>query len=266
MARIIRRSSSQRVKIYQYRELKRMAARGKLDRDVLEKIHSDWSEGACSDDYWHEYLLGEDYWKAALAQIGFGYPDIRFSGFWSQGDGASFTAQVDAALLLQFLAEPVAGEDCIKPAAGTFWRTPSGEDWRAYLVHKCGGVAFNPKFAKLVPLAHRGWLTATVERGSHHYAHERTCRFEANFEDRGEPARKADGSPDWGTWISEQPRTYALFEEFQATGEQLRLDLCRAIYKSLEEEYEYQTSVEAMEESLDGQEAWFYESGKRYRY
>jgi hypothetical protein len=40
---------------------------------------------------WQEFLL--DDWKERLEAMGFEKPEIRFSGFWSQGDGASFTAK-----------------------------------------------------------------------------------------------------------------------------------------------------------------------------
>ena len=39
---------------------------------------------------WHEFTL--DDWKQRLEEMGFSEPDISYSGFSSQGDGASFTA------------------------------------------------------------------------------------------------------------------------------------------------------------------------------
>ena len=42
---------------------------------------------------WHDCEL--DYWKERLAEMGFMDAEIQFSGFWNQGDGASFTANVD---------------------------------------------------------------------------------------------------------------------------------------------------------------------------
>jgi len=44
-----------------------------------------------SDSYWSEYILEEG--KKGLERIGFSDPEISFSGFGSQGDGASFTSK-----------------------------------------------------------------------------------------------------------------------------------------------------------------------------
>jgi len=50
---------------------------------VLDKL------GDINVDFnWYEDEL--DYWKERLAEYGFRYPEIYFSGFWSQGDGACF--------------------------------------------------------------------------------------------------------------------------------------------------------------------------------
>lgn len=43
------------------------------------------------NNYWFEDIL--ENWKEHLKEYGFTEPEIRFSGFWSQGDGASFTSK-----------------------------------------------------------------------------------------------------------------------------------------------------------------------------
>lgn len=43
------------------------------------------------NNYWFEGTL--ESWKERLMEYGFIEPDIRFSGFWAQGDGASFTSK-----------------------------------------------------------------------------------------------------------------------------------------------------------------------------
>lgn len=47
-------------------------------RDI--NVSYDWSQDVC------------EFWKEKLDSLGYPGADIRFSGFWSQGDGASFTA------------------------------------------------------------------------------------------------------------------------------------------------------------------------------
>lgn len=56
-------------------------------------------------------LTGDDWWEYAISnrldelrEMGFLEPDIEFTGFWSQGDGASFTCDgVDLPVLLKHL-------------------------------------------------------------------------------------------------------------------------------------------------------------------
>lgn len=41
---------------------------------------------------WYDFIY--DDWKETLENAGFINPEIHFSGFWSQGDGACFDAAV----------------------------------------------------------------------------------------------------------------------------------------------------------------------------
>jgi hypothetical protein len=60
-----------------------------LDDRAKENARSWWREGAADYEWWD--FIYED-WKEWLERAGFSGPDISFSGFSSQGDGASFTA------------------------------------------------------------------------------------------------------------------------------------------------------------------------------
>lgn len=55
------------------------------------KDHARSKYGGVLDSHWSEHILDE--WKAELEDMGFGRVVISFSGFYSQGDGASFTAE-----------------------------------------------------------------------------------------------------------------------------------------------------------------------------
>lgn len=62
-----------------------------------------------------------DQMKEDLTAIGLGDIDIRYSGFWSQGDGLSFTAQVDdMPLFCKHIGVP-----CIQDVEVSFYRTTS---------------------------------------------------------------------------------------------------------------------------------------------
>jgi len=62
-----------------------------LDNRAKEAARTWYREGNFDNNIWSETTLEE--WKEALEQMGFSDVEIDFSGFWSQGDGASFTAK-----------------------------------------------------------------------------------------------------------------------------------------------------------------------------
>lgn len=62
-----------------------------LEASAKERAKQWWAEGSGDDNWWYETTLDEA--KEGLSKIGFSDPDISFSGFGSQGDGASFTSK-----------------------------------------------------------------------------------------------------------------------------------------------------------------------------
>lgn len=60
-----------------------------LDASAKEKAIEWYNSADFGDNFWSEHTIEE--WKAELTEMGFNDPDISWSGFWSQGDGASFT-------------------------------------------------------------------------------------------------------------------------------------------------------------------------------
>lgn len=46
---------------------------------------------------WYDFEF--EYWKEKLEELGYNDANISFSGFWSQGDGASFTAKLDSEII-----------------------------------------------------------------------------------------------------------------------------------------------------------------------
>lgn len=110
-----------------------------LDGKAKEKALNWLTE--CATDYeWYDLLLEE--WKAKLADLGYIDADIKFSGFWSQGDGASFTATVDL---------------------GAWIKQAKSRHQYAELDADCG-------------------VTASIGRLSSHYVHENTIAAELGIE------------------------------------------------------------------------------------
>lgn len=136
MARIIEQT------VYTLAELKEVNPRG--FEAALQKLGEWVTEGAD----WFEFVI--DGWQEKLAELGFGYysegrtggrAEIQFSGFWSQGDGASFTAPVDLPLFIE----------------------------KHYEGHEA---------ARLLRIVEAADASAKITRGSSRYAHELTVGVE----------------------------------------------------------------------------------------
>ena len=122
-------------KVYPFAELSDKAKAKVLDKFRYTNVEAfEW------------YDLAYEEWKESLREkMGIDKAEIRFSGFYSQGDGASFTGQIDEEWIKKFVRER---KDRFPTLAADF----DSDD---------------PK----VEIAE-----AQVTRGSGHYVHERTCR------------------------------------------------------------------------------------------
>ena len=72
-----------KTKVYNFEE---------LSIEAQEKVIEDNRDINTDYDWW-EFTIDDS--KSNLEELGYTEPKIYFSGFWSQGDGASFEAQVD---------------------------------------------------------------------------------------------------------------------------------------------------------------------------
>jgi hypothetical protein len=214
--------------VFTYAELKEQG-----DKAAIDKAAEWLRECAVNYDWWDSVY---EIWQGALEQIGFREPKINFSGFWSQGDGASFTARIDVEKLAKFLAAPPAMSKAIAEQPVAF---------RPWIVFRCNGVATYPQYRKLVTLANYIW--AEVRRTSHRYSHKRTCNTYVDL----------SGS-------ASKPRVEKLLLAFREDVESLRLMLCDAIYSDLEEEYNCLISEESISDLAEVNEYTFTAQGKRF--
>jgi hypothetical protein len=160
--------------VYSFRKLLALNKEDKIAQKAVERARS-WLQEANTDHDWCSYVL--ELWEQALDQIGFEDAKIAFRGFWSQGDGASFTASVDLHKLVAFLADTIEPKDKIEVVEGQ-------EEFLPYVVHLLGGKPTNPKYRRLL-LVREHIRDVAVERTGHHYTHEHTCRFTARLRDTG---------------------------------------------------------------------------------
>ncbi len=89
-----------------------------LPEAIQEKVLNDFNRDQLYD---HDPLL--EGMTEGLEAIGLEDVDIKYSGFWSQGDGLSFTGYVnDAALFLEHIGAPKCSDSLIEALDITFSR------------------------------------------------------------------------------------------------------------------------------------------------
>ena len=195
-----------------------------LSDAAKEKAREWYRDGALDYDWW-DFVY--DYWQSALDLIGFTDAKISFSGFSSQGDGASFTSGVDFGKVCAF----VLGQTDVSEFGDTLTTLDVRQfnerhvDW-LWSFDVCNDISYR------------------VIRTSSRYSHENTCKVESD----GYSAHDS---------IDEAMRV------FEEDLEELRRDLCHKIYRSLESGHDYLMSDESVDEMIEANEYEFNEDGSR---
>ena len=172
------------------------------------------------DHEWWEFDF--ESFKEELGALGFSNTDVNFSGFSSQGDGASFTGDWDSE---KMLAVKELKEKEIELS-----------DWAKELKRVLKG---NLKDIKAK------YATFSIKRTSHHYAHENTVSiFNAEY------------------WNSRKKEQYGIPPEEEDDILEGCRTAMREMYRILGKEYDYLTSDEVVEETLSIHEHKFDKDGK----
>lgn len=189
------------------------------DKKVYEKILE--KEMYINVDHeWWEFTVEQ--FQEELEALGFANTDFNFSGFSSQGDGASFTGDWDSAKML-------AVKELKEKGFGL-------SDWAVELRRILKGNLKDIKAKN---------ATFSIKRTSHHYAHEYTVSiFEPEY---------------WNSRKKEQD--YIPQEQEDDLLEGCRTAMSE-MYRILGKEYDYLTSDEAVEETLSVNEYKFDKDGK----
>jgi hypothetical protein len=178
-----------------------------------------------SIDWWDSTY---EAWIAELEALGYSEPDIQFSGFWSQGDGASFTC--DQVPLPHTDPDVMAAWNQLVGAAALL-----GED----ISEEASDLA-----------------CGKVYRINHRYSHERTVTVDWEWND----PPFYNGEPPEGLEPFAHALTAAVTDYFEHLEDRVEA-LCSAIYKDLRAEYEYLTSDEGVEEALEANDYEIDEDG-----
>jgi hypothetical protein len=210
-------------KVYQYSELS----------DKAKERAREWLRTAGAHrDGWSDYMT-EDFHET-LKALGFDVDrvyGVQWSGFWSQGDGASFSGTWRAS-------------DC-DPAAlladrPGVWPVESGG-------HECPSNVELHRIAGEILACKAAGLTFVRLAQSGRYSHEMTMSI-----DDAEWREDAPGVDDADVTAPMQGRFLDAAR-----------DLARAFYKALEAEYDYQNSDEQIAETIIANEYEFTEEGER---
>lgn len=204
---------------------------------ALVEKHRDWN---VVDEDWYKHII-RDFCDVAEA---FGLPTkhthVQFSGFASQGDGASWTSTWSFSLadILRDGLATMTGEE-----------NPYGKD-----PTKFTGVvkAFYDIYAEVfkavgISLLNRDLMAVLscyeleVTRDNNRYSHERTMNVDAQVT-----------TSDDDDAVDDTPAEFhAAANALCSSMEEWLRGTSRALYESLEDEYDYLTSDEAVWESLE---------------
>lgn len=177
----------------------------------------------------YDINLHHDWWESIYEmymqdETGFDIDKIYFSGFSSQGDGAMFVGSPN--------------EDILNFITPNYRNEAYQKDWS--------------KVIKLIKNDHIN-IYGSFTHGSGHYYHSKSYsdNLDAEMTNNDWYGKNYSNIEDILEDILEEIREY--YE-----------DVCNKIYRSLEQEYEYYSSREAIEETISCNDYEFTEDGEQY--
>lgn len=203
-------------------------------------------------DSWYDFLV--DRWNTYLEKnCAISKAEVNFSGFWSQGDGACFHGKVtDFKKFMEgFSKEAVyASEDLIESEKEAF---------------DLGLIEAYPDLYAALCADDSDELGSVylVLRHSGHYSHERSVDFEWDFFPDKESLLSSlkhgqITEEQYKRWLKAVADYESMVEELP---EALR-GLMRAMYRWLEESYEWHVADEQLIETAEANDYVFYEDGR----
>jgi hypothetical protein len=197
-----------------------------LPKELQEDVISFYADSTTDHD-WHDMVI--EGFKEDMKEIGVEVDKVQFSGFWSQGDGASFTGEVTD--LEEFLTKTGMNKNSnltidlieAKELSNEIQDFDSPYDQPIYIIFR---------------------------RISHHYSHENTCDTDVSGDLGGEDTfiMSELGGCDGFTMSIKVSDFLSTLEEMI---EKWREKTCNKLYRDLEKEYDYLTSEEGIVDYID---------------
>lgn len=218
------------ITVYTFAELAEGARTGVIRSEAIERARETMREytNETRQHYAQDDCAKGGAYYAALECAGFMEPKIEYSGFSSQGDGASFTASVDLRKMLESASANGAND-------------PKGYGWEKFT------LPANADDIRAI-IEHYPDANAQIERTDHHYAHERTCAVRR--------VELVDNDGYFGNGADH--------ETVSAFIEEVRMDACKWIYRSLEDNSDYFDSDAVLEQESAERDIYFMADGRRY--
>lgn len=231
------------ITVYKFDELE-----GRAKEKAAETLR-DW---ATDHEWWDAvYAIA----KEDGAKRGFEIEDIRFSGFWSQGDGASWTGSVDVKQFVEWMLEQP--ED-----------TPAHR-WIDADRHR---------YLCLIELMNDGWIAriVSVTRNGYHYVHENTTgpengvdwsalenEMDVDADHKEDSKLNSDGVLKGASvvGVAEGIDVKSLIDDLDDKIKEEVRSFSKHIYKQLEAEYDHLTSDESIAEFAEANDYRFDEDG-----
>lgn len=216
-----------------------------LSPDIQEKVLNDFRETHSErmPDWWYEDVI--ENFESELKNSGLENIVCNFTGFWSQGDGASFTANVrDVEKFLR---------DAIKLKPGKWFdyqKEENEEDEIDDLISGFEELGINSKIIPLTP--DDFWIN--IKRDSSRYYHENTISAEIDVDEPIE-GNYLDASQrkEFNAWVGSLENSITEWARKKS----------RELYSELENEYESMTSDEAIQEWIDSMGYEFTRDGEK---
>lgn len=183
-------------------------------------------------------LTGDDWWECAISdrldelrEMGFLEPDIEFTGFWSQGDGASFTCDgVDLPVLLKHLI-----------AAGFRHRSPQMEaaephrDMASLIGWEALGIT-RPALDLIYELGDNDLFRISIWRSGRYY-HEKSTDVAVEVSSFWEATEEERDIEQYLFTVEDQDEIEHFSHALETFLDEWMVKKNREIYSALEEEY-----------------------------
>ncbi len=192
-------------------------------------------EDAMSNGKWYDDIIQNE--EESLNELGFEGVEIQFSGFWSQGDGASFTADnIDFNQLFEKMRAEIGFES---PALEDWLRNSELRDSEAAQFLADHGFAHMFEKPTLLILLEEGFFNGSISRHNFHYVHEMSTSVEIDCDSYTIVDDEDDRSPkSYDITISDEKEIDSFIEHMEKWITTWMQDKNRKIYRDLEQAYE----------------------------